>query len=854
MGLDTAQPRFSWKLVDPANTRGQVQLAYELEVQKVGVPEESMIWATGKVESSESQHIVYQGEPLKSDESCRWRVRVWDKENKASEWSPWETFSIGPLRLEDWEGDWITCGEAEEHQHLWFRKSFSLEELLPKAMVHIASVGYHELFVNGKRIGDAVLTPGVTNLQKRVLSMTYDVREYLQTGENVLALWTGPGWARADGSFGKGVWDQSPMFLLQTNLGSEEKLTSGSSWKCRVSSSENLGLWKGGGKGTYGGEVIDARKELSGWNETSFDDASWPHAVVCKQDLEISAAAFEPDRKVETLAPQSITRVEGGYRIDMGRNYTGWFEVQLKGGSEGDLVKIQTANREGVQIEYDQESHYIFNKTGAGTFCHRFNWMAGRWVTLLGNLEEPKVSEIKGFSITNDRERTGSFECSHELLNQIYETDLYTYIANTVNGALMDCPHRERYGYGEVSFACMWGCGLPNFTSMAFYSKAIRDWCDVQDEDGMVNTIAPQPYLGAGGTLWSSAPVTMSWEYYRSYGDLRLLKESYPSLREWMEYLHRAVDSNGVLMPYAKDSRFLGDWATPHGNEYGNTPEAQLFNNGVYAYNLSVMIQMAEALGEKSDAEAYSNRLEALRENAHNHFFNGETHNYVDGLQQSMLFPLFTRITPEPLRDGVLEKLKKNLEEKQYLDTGSSGLPILLKYFVEDLKRPDLLISCLTREEYPSYGNFIRRGESAWPEYWEIDGIDSRIHTCYTSIAGYFIRGIGGVQPDPEDPGMKQCVIRPSFISELDYANTSTTSLYGPISCNWKRSEGGIELIVRIPPNSSGILDLGSYPKDSISESGLALGDAEGIEEIKTGSVENGLGLGSGIYHFLLKT
>jgi alpha-L-rhamnosidase len=78
--------------------------------------------------------------------------------------------------------------------------------------------------------------------------------------------------------------------------------------------------------------------------------------------------------------------------------------------------------------------------------------------------------------------------------------------------------------------------------------------------------------------------------------------------------------------------------------------------------------------------------------------------------------------------------------------------------------------------------------------------------------------------------------------------------LYGPISCNWKRSEGGIELIVRIPPNSSGILDLGSYPKDSISESGLALGDAEGIEEIKTGSVENGLGLGSGIYHFLLKT
>jgi alpha-L-rhamnosidase len=853
LGLDTDRPRFSWQLTDSEHTRGQDQTAFEIEVERIELDSWDPVWSTGKVLSADSQHIVYEGDPLTGNSVCRWKVRVWNREGDAQDWSSWEGFSIGLLSEDDWRGDWIACEEAEEHQHIWFRKTITIDDVIKRAMVHIASVGYHELYVNGERIGDAVLTPGVTNLQKRVLSMTYDISASLIPGRNVLAVWTGPGWARADGSFGKGVWDQSPMFLLQAHVEENSTVCSDTSWKCKVSSSENLGLWKGGGKGTYGGELIDARLHLPNWNAVDHDDSTWSDAVLRDQDLKISAATFEPDRKVETLTPNAITPVDGGFRIDMGRNFTGWIEVLLKGGTEGDLIRIQTANREEVLVEYDQESHYIFDKTGTGTFCHRFNWMAGRWVTLLGSIAAPEPRDIKGYSITNDRKRTGTFECSNELLNTIYETDLNTYIANTVNGALMDCPHRERYGYGEVSFACMWGCGLPNFRSMAFYSKAIRDWCDVQDDDGMVNTIAPQPYLGAGGTLWSSAPVTMSWEFFRSYGDMRLLKESYPTLKKWMEYLHKAVDAKGVLMPYAKDSRFLGDWATPHGNEYGNTPEAQLFNNGVYAYNLKVMVQMANAIEEIEDANIFEQRLKALREKAHQYFFNNDEGNYVDGLQLSMVFPLYTDITPEDQRDGVFDKLLANLSEKRYFDTGSSGLPILLKYFVEGLQKPELLIPCLTRDEYPSYGNFIRRGETAWPEYWEIDGINSRIHTCYTSIAGYFIRGIGGVQPAPQSPGMKQCLIRPCFPKELEFANTTSESLHGTIACNWKRSGKGLDLTVIVPANSSARLELADFEEESISESGHSLEEADGIEVLDQSSAGTIINLQSGEYRFKLQ-
>jgi alpha-L-rhamnosidase len=273
------------------------------------------------------------------------------------------------------------------------------------------------------------------------------------------------------------------------------------SWKCRISSSENLGKCRGGGQGEFGGELIDARRHVPDWNMPSYDDHDWASASAFPVSRILSASMLEPDRKVETLAPASITGENGRYTVDMGRNYTGWFEINLRNGKAGDMVKITTANRPGPTVEFNQESRYIFDASGSGTFCHRFNYMAGRWVTIEGLSFEPKPQDIRGYVVTNDRKRTGKFDCSNELFNKIYETDLRTYLACTVNGVTMDCPHRERYGYGEVALACSWGCGIPNFESAPFYRKVARDWFDVQREDGFVNTIAPQVYKGAGGTL-----------------------------------------------------------------------------------------------------------------------------------------------------------------------------------------------------------------------------------------------------------------------------------------------------------------------------------------------------------------
>ena len=160
LGVDTNEPRFSWQLVDPDAVRGRQQTAYQIVVERKVSGGMTLLWDSGRVESNQSVNVVYAGEALQSSWDCRWRVRVWDEHDSATDWSKDARFVMGLLDRSHWTGNWIASQVGEEHQHLWFRKTFELKSLPASALMYLCSVGYHELYVNGKRIDDAVLTPG----------------------------------------------------------------------------------------------------------------------------------------------------------------------------------------------------------------------------------------------------------------------------------------------------------------------------------------------------------------------------------------------------------------------------------------------------------------------------------------------------------------------------------------------------------------------------------------------------------------------------------------------------------------------------------------------------------------------
>ena len=853
IGIDTLIPRFNWKISDSNYTRGQKQVAYRVLVSSniLGLDNNyGDLWDSGIVESSQSNLIEYKGAKLISCMNCFWKVKVWDKDVNESDWSISNMFSIGLLENSYWKGNWITApntlGLDIMMDHIWYRKIFFMDSKNYNAYAYIASIGYHELYINGQKVDSRVLAPSQSRIEddKRVYYVTYDISNKIIEGSNVIALWTAAGWARY-----KNI--QTPGFICQVYFSSSVEnleLHSDSSWKFQKSSSSYIDGWKWG---DFGGEIIDSGNYYSNWNEVTYDDISWGNAVEFSCKMIKSADTAEPDRVIETIMPVSISG-EGPYVVDMGINYTGWLKIDLKNGIRGRNVTFKIADKNTEGITFNQQYKYVYDSSGEGFFCNRFNYFAGRYITIEGLSYKPSLLEIKGYAIGNDLKRTGWFSCSNNLINRIYETDLHTFMANTLNGVTVDCPHRERLGYGESGHSTTWGCGLTSYDSAAFYTRMLQNWRDVQMENGYIYHVAPN-HNGGGGTAWSSYPVFGAWEVYKVFNDKRILEDNYPTIKKWLYYLHSNV-SEGILQSYENEKwGFLGDWATPHGDEWGDTKEALMFNNCVYVYVLDIGVRIAHILGLPADESIFSIRLKDLRENIHCNFFDKANSEYIDKRQLHLAMPLYTKITPDSHKEKVLKNLENEIRSNTFFDTGSPGLVFLLKSLM-GLERNDLVYECLNKDTYPGFGHFIRLDQTTWPEMWDMRDIygGSRIHTCYTGIAGWIVRGIGGIMPNEEYGGYKNFSIKPWIPRDVDWVNTQYESPYGIIKSNWTKSNKNntIELHVEIPANTMAKIYIPSVNYTDIKEGGVGAVNASGLQFVKTETEYSVFKVGSGKYCF----
>ncbi len=848
LGIDVVTPRFSWKQGDPTHIRGQKQTAYQVLVassRELLSRDKADLWDSGKAYSSQSVLVPYGGAKLASNQDGHWKVRIYDKDDATSAWSEPARFSMGLLQPSDWLGAWIKHPDAPVEKHIWFRKSLALDESLASAFIHVASVGYHELHVNGNKIDDRLLGPAATRLDKRVLYLTYDISRLLKPGENIIALWQGPGWGRY------GFFKTMPAIRVQldatTATGKPIALASDPTWRCVVSSSENIGGTK---FNDNGGERIDSRRFIADWNAIGFDDSHWQAAVAAPITAALSAQMMEPTRIIETIRARAVSSNGPVYKVDMGRNFTGWLDIKLRGLSAGDVVTFKVADDDKTVQDFGQRSEFISNGQDDEGFRNRFNYVSGRYLTLEGLKSKPNPADIKGYALSTDVKRRGTFSSSSDLFNQIYEADLWTWRANLVEGYTMDCPHRERLGYGEVAFACAWGIAFPNYQAEALYTKHVRDWSDVQEENGWIHHTAPQINQHYGGPMWSSAGQNIARDFYQNFGDQRILELAHPSGKRWLEFLHTKV-KDGLLRNYDKHwGKFLGDWAAPgQRKERGDSPEAEFFNNCVYAMNLADFIESSRILNQPDEVALYSARLDELRKQVHAAYFKPEGNTYCNGTQVQLAFALLTGITPPDLHPAVASSLDRELAQKPYLDMGSSGLPILLKYLIERSDRSAPLYQHLSRTNEPSYGYFLKRGESTWPEYWNVD-VPSRIHTCYTGISSWFTKTVAGIRPDPEHPGFQSFLIKPVVGGDLTFAEFTTESPYGTIRHRWERSGNQFKMFVTVPPNSQATVFVPTPQPSSLAEGGKPIAEANGVTQVKAGDGCVALKVSAGRYEF----
>ncbi len=865
LGIDVKQPRLSWKLTATnANQRGQAQTAYRILVagsEELLAEGKGDLWDSGIVKSSQSQLVEYGGKPLASNIRCYWKVQVRDEDGAFSAWSKPARWSMGLLEQSEWSAKWIGSAQKfvevkklpPEGDYLsdpWLRKVITLKAKPRRAEIHVASVGYHELYVNGKKVTDDVLSPNVADHTRRTRYVTYEIAEHLRTGRNVIGLWLGTSWSIYP-LYKSEDKPQTPIVIAQGSIempdGKVERLITDETWKTHPSPNVLLGTWN---FTNFGGEYYDAGKELPDWCSPDLDDSGWKQVTVYNPKLILSAEMVEPNRRIREIKPVAIKQVEGeGCRVDMGVNFAGYVELDVKG-RPGDIIELQWSEDEKKMITHKLHSAYRIGPSGKGTFRNRFNYGSGRWILIKGLGYKPALADIRGYLVRTDYQRAGWFECSSMLLNNIYNTVLWTYENLSLGGYVVDCPQRERMGYGGDAHATT-QTAMNNYALGAFYTKWSQDWRDTQGKetawglgDKATNQNAPKApgnlpytaptYWGGGGPAWSGYCVTLPWYMYRHYGDVRILEVNLETIRQWLAFLE-TKSKNDMLVRWGGTWDFLGDWLWPGAKGVnGDTRETLFFNNCYWIYNLKTAAKIADVLGKKDLVAKYRQRAEKVRQAVHKEFFDPAENGYVNNFQAYLAAALLVGLPPEELQPAVWKRFEDEIliYRKGHFWGGITGGYFIVKNLLE-FDRPDLMFEMASKEDYPSWGDMLHKGATTIWEAW--DGRNSLLHSSYLHIGAWFIEGLGGIVPDPADPGYKRFIIKPGVLKDqsLDWVKTHFESPYGTIRSEWRIKDRTLELNVAVPPNTTATVYLQTSDPKSIKEGNVPLAQAHGVRHLQ---------------------
>ncbi|WP_332457378.1 family 78 glycoside hydrolase catalytic domain [Petrimonas sp.] len=859
-GLDVRQPRFSWKLAT-ANPQvfAQAQTAYRILVSSTKRDldkNKGNIWDTGWISSDNMQLVDYKGKELESDRSYFWKVAVKDEKGNPSAFSKSASFTTGLFDDAEWTAKWIGTTEIYDPSagpnkisDPWFRKSFDLKQKPSRATLFVASVGYHEVYVNGQKIDDHVLAPAVTDHTQRARYIAYDIAPELKRGKNVIALWLGTSWA-IYAPYATPDKPRTPIVTAQADIFGKNnqklvRIITDASWKTHPSPNKLIGNW-GFGVGGYGGEIWDANKEIDNWNLSTYNDLAWNKATVYTPALKLSAQRVETNAPFDEINPvEIVSRPDGTYRVDMGVNFAGWTRINVNG-NPGDTVRFQFSERQQDDMTFGLYNLYVIGPSGKGTFENRFNYSSGRWITIKGLKSAPKIEDIKGWMIRTNFADATTFECSDPLQNWIYNTVNWTFENLSLGGYVVDCPQRERFGYGGDAHATS-ETGMLNYQLGAFYNKWLEDWRDVQGTEPMVGNmndpdwarkkegsgrklgggILPQTaptYHGGGGPAWGGIVVTLPWFMYQYQGDLRVLEENFEMIKGWLAFLDTHVENN-LLKRYGGQWDFLGDWLWPGATAQGMnnySDENLFFNNCYWIYNLKTGAKVAEAIGKATEAQKWKRQAEVSSKALHNKYFHADDHNYSDKTMRSLAAALYGDIMPAALRPLVMKRLEKEIlvSRNGHIDVGITGGAMLFKVLREE-GRNDLLYSMTSQTTYPSWGLMRENGATTIWEMWEKDlPGHSLLHSSYLYPGAWYIDGVAGIRRRDDSPGFRKFDIRvPDFPEEhISWAKANFNSPAGVIQAHWRKEDGKTTLSVTVPPNCAATVYFPDAPGRKIRE------------------------------------
>ncbi len=817
LGIVNLKPRFTWILGKETDEK---QLSYNVKVTNRG----KLVWDSGVVNSDNTVNIEYNGEALKSCEIYEVEVKV---KGQVATSSAYGTFETALLYDSDWKGVWSGTNANFTGESLLSRKAFNvIEKEIARARVYLIGLGYHEIYINGDKVGESFLNPACSDTGKTVYYKTYDITKMLKPGLNAIAMEFGNGWV------GK------KSYLLQMFI----EYADGTKYEDR--SCVDGMWWMGRGATTrnsiYDGETHDeiALKEIGDWKAPDFQpkwNKGWMYTFHQLSEKGVKMPDLTDEIKItKEYQPVTVTKVGKDMVYDFGQNMSGWVKLTVKG-KKGTKVSM----RFGEQLTEDgnvnqlnlrtarQLDEIILSGDGEEVFQPKFTYHGFRYMQLAieGNAE---VIEAIAQHVHNACTPTGYFECSDERLNLLHKNAVITE-ENNLHSMMTDCPQRdERIGWlNDVSSRIFQN--INNFDLSRMLPKILLDIEDTQRPDGAIADCAP---FFAGEPIADPVCVCyllMGYKAYQYYGDKKILEDRYDGFKKWVDYLLTRCSSK-----YVMNYSYYGDWVVPEC--YQDTKVGGEYISSAYLnWHLKVLSYIAKVLGKKKDAKLYAKMNKESTLVINKKWFDAENMSYENGSQTANAMALSIGYAPDYARPALAKSIIDDAKKRGNHNTsGNQGYRHFF-YEIGEAGETDLFIKILTNPEYPGWGCMLEGDATTIWERWEKTmqlEMHSFNHPMFASFDGVFYHYIAGIKIDDDACGCDKITIAPKTANELTFVKCHLDTVRGRIASSWERIDGKVKLTLEIPHGTTAKLDFAGTLNGISFEKGKLLEGGEYVIEM----------------------
>ena len=750
------------------------------------------------------------------------------------------------------------AADARRLPAVMVRREIRLRRSVQSARVYGAGLGYFELCVNGKKIGDHVMDPVLSNYDRTVYYVPFDITDQVVPGDNAIGVILGSGryfaprilTPTATRTFGY------PKVLLQVEViyddGSREFWGTDGSWRISLDGPIRA-------NNEYDGEEYDARMELTGWDRSGFDDDGWLDAALVSPPAgELRAQPLEPMGVTEVLAPVSVTEWEPGKWVyDFGQNCYGWARLSCCGprGATVSLRYAQVVEADGSVNTANQRSaqncdRYTLSGKGLEVWAPRFSGRGFRYVevTTTGPLS---FLFAEGCVVHSAVETVGDFRCTNPLLNRLYANARWGQ-RSFLRGVPMDPDRDERQGWlGDPAKDAE--SEAFNFQVARFYRKWLADIRAEQQEDGALPDVAPAYFQHwySHDVIWPSVITILPEWAYRFYGDVRMLEANYEAASRWVRFIHaHYVEADDTL-----SVGVYGDWCDALTASNSGGTSKPLLSTAYHYHNCVLVAQMAAVLGQCEDRDWFKAQAEKIKQGFHRRFFNAEDHTYGTGTQCALVVPLAFSLVPPQEVALVAQSLVRAIDaERGHLSVGLVGMQWVLQVLVEH-GYPDVAYRVATQSTQPSWGYMVGQGATTIWEHWDSDTRSPTMNSpnlliLAGNLVAWMYQDLAGLRHDPETPGFQHVLIRPHPVAGLNFAQASYHSFYGQISAAWQIDDDSFRLQTTIPPNCWATVAIPAGQHSVVLESDQPVGTARGIRQIGHEQGRILYRVGSGTYDF----